>query len=442
MANQSKQYLDNLIKLSGGIGAYPNQNTPAQYANRQTQYFAQQTTQFIKERAQYASDFVQAQVQGIINNNFYEYVTTNIRLADIASQSATSTKKTDDVKIVLFAEPIIDYFPIGAKLQTMGSTWLCINPSNISSVHGTAVIQRCNAAFCAYDYYGNIITEPIIVEKVAMASNDNSNPQNLVMMEGYFNVTCQLNQYTQALGQNQRIILGSKAYHITGFTDFIQEFTGNYDSVHLLNFTIRIEEPTENDDLVNHIANGNTQSFTAQISGANELQQNASTQLTAYFIKNSEVILPTDNYPLTWNWESATPQIATISETGLVTGITAGQAQITATLQENNLITSTFTIQIVQSNNTSYIAFIGFVPASISQYQSQQITAMFYEEGIALSSAVIAWEFSGAATSSYYTELNGNTLTITCLKADDVPLTITASYGEYEITTEIQLEGY
>lgn len=324
----------------------------------------------------------------------------------------------------------------------MGSTWICTNPSNISSVHGTAVIQRCNAAFCLYDYYGNIITEPIIVEKVAMASNDNSNPQNLVMMEGYFNVTCQLNQYTQALGQNQRIILGSKAYHITGFTDFIQEFTGNYDSVHLLNFTIRIEEPTENDDLVNHIANGNTQTFAAQISGVNELQQNATAQLTAYFIKTGEAVLPTSTYPITWEWVSLNPEIATVSSAGIITGVSTGAVEITAMLQQNASITATFTISVVEQDNTSYVAFTGVVPTSVVQYQSVQISAMFFENGVATNTAILNWEFSGAATTSYYTEINNNTLTLTCLKADDIPLIITASYAEYLASIEIQLEGY
>ncbi len=442
MANQSEQYIQNLIKLSGGNGgAFPNQNTPTQYANRQTQYYAQQTTQFIKARAQYSSDFVQAQVQGILNNNFYEYVTTDIRLADIASQSATSSKKTDDVKIVLFAEPTIDYFPIGAKIQTMGSTWLCVNPSNISSVHGTAVIQRCNAAFCSYDYYGNIVTEPIIVEKVTMASNDNSNPQNLVMMEGYFNVTCQLNKNTQTLGQNQRIILGSKAYHITGYTDFVQEFTGDYDSVHLLTFTIRIEEPTENDDLINHIANGNTQSFLAQINGANTIQQNATTQLEVYFIKNGAVTQSTQNYPLTWEWQSENAEIATVDSNGLVSGITAGQATITATLQQNPSVTTTFKLQVNASAGLSYVAFTSVVPAQITQYQTQSITANYFENGV-ITAKTIEWDFSGADPTSYYVELDGNTANITCLNADTTPLTVTISYNGYTNSANIQLEGY
>jgi hypothetical protein len=73
-----------------------------------------------------------ADVQGI-SENFFEYVSTKIRLSDIAGPSASSTKKTDDFKEILFADPKISYIPIGAKIKTMGSKWLVRNPSNIAS---------------------------------------------------------------------------------------------------------------------------------------------------------------------------------------------------------------------------------------------------------------------------------------------------------------------
>lgn len=334
MANNSEKYIQS-VALQSGTGIGPVSNTPIQYGNRQHQYLAHRTEQYIKARAKYSSDFVQANVQGLFKDDFYRYASTFIRLADIAAQSANGSKNVDDVKVILFSEPSIDYFPIGAKIQTMGSTWICTNPSNISSVHSTAVVQRCNAAYSLYDYYGNIVTEPIIVEKTAMSSNDNGTPQNLVMMEGYFTVICQLNKYTRQLGQNQRIILGSKAYFITGFTDFIQEFTGDYDSVHLLRFSIRIEEPTDNDDLVNHIANGNNYSFYAQIQGTDNLAVGAEATLNAYFIKNGITVEVTEEHPLTWIWESSDESIATVDDNGKVTGVSEGTVTITARLLQS-----------------------------------------------------------------------------------------------------------
>lgn len=523
MTNQSEKYIKSVIAQSGAsLAGTFQKNTPAQYANRQHQYYAQRTDQFIKARAKYASDFVQANVQGLLADDFYAYVSTNIRFSDVVSQSAvsttSSTKNVDDIKIILFTEPQISYFPVGAKLQTMGSTWICTNPSNISSVYTTAVVQRCNAAYSLYDYYGNIVTEPIIVEKTLMSSNDNGTPQNLVMMEGYFTVICQLNEYTRQLGQNQRIILGSKAYFITGFTDFIQEFTGDYDSVHLLRFSIRIEEPTDNDDLVNHIANGKNYSFGASISGADEIATGEVTQLIAHFIKNGEEVQATEQYPLTWQWTSFDTAVATVSSDGTVTAVGAGTTIITARLTQSkgqvkdnamlidanltidpqagqlnieypnayvgttfsesgsalsattpnnitppdfvfaneaddpedgqltatvaaNIVMASIKLTVTAQEPSSYISFIGVVPTTIEQYNSAQITAGYYEGGT-LTDNTISWSFSGASEGSYYTATDGNTLTITCLRADSTLLTVTATFGEHSVSTQIQLEGY
>lgn len=441
MANQSEKYIQGAVLQGGGIPNGAIANTPQQYINRQHQYFASPTTQFIKERAVYSSDFVKADVQGISPDDFYKYTTTYIRFSDVASQTASSTNNVDDIKVILFQERTIDYFPIGAKIQTMGSTWICTNPSNISSVHSTALVKRCNAAYCLYDYYGNIVTEPIVVEKYAMQSNDNGTPENLVMMEGYFNVTCQLNENTRFLGQNQRIILGSKAYHITGFTDFIQEFTGDYDSVHLLKFTIRIEEPTDDDDLINHIANGNAQTFSAQIIGADKLNAGSMTQLTANFIKNGQAVSASEEYPLTWEWTSSSPDIASVDESGMVTAKTAGNVSITAVLSQSTGITASLDLSIEEAQTQPYMAFTSLVPSAIRQYMSATISAAYFEDGAETDEAV-AWTFAGAEESSYYTNIDGNSVTITCAHPDDVPLTVTATCNGESVSAQIALEGY
>lgn len=519
MPNQSENYIKNAAMHGNHTPCTSVLNTPAQYANRQHQYYAKRTAQFIKARAQYASDFVQADVQGLVLDDFYKYVSTYIRFSDIASQSATGTKSVDDVKVILFQEPTIDYFPIGAKLQTMGSTWLCTNPSNISSVHATAIVQRCNAAYSLYDYYGNILTEPIVVEKVAMASNDNSNPQNLVLMEGYFNVTCQLNENTRQLGQNQRIILGSKAYHITGFTDFIQEFTGDYDSVHVLRFSIRIEEPHPDDDLINHIANGKNCNFSAEITGAETVSVGESTELQAHFIRNGNEVFQSEEHPLTWDWHSLDETIATVDQNGNVKGISPGEVKIYARLKESRgnlrndsmitelgldvdiesgqllqkhpvdyigtcfsisgnsisaitpknicpadfnysdvaieskdgeisadidktgIIVAAFSMNVKTSLVGNYVGYTSIIPQCIRQYMNATFTAAYFENGLPTEQAIV-WTYSGAESSNYTAQESGNTVTITCLGADDTPLTVTATCAGQSASVEIKLEGY
>lgn len=442
--NQSEKYIQGAILQCGGT---PNvkSNTPIQYADRQKQYMARRTRQFSDVRSKYSSDYVQAQVQGLVANDFYRYLTTYVRFADMHS-SPTLTQQTDDTKNILFAEEKIYYFPIGAKLETMGSTWICVNPSNLSGVHTTALVRRCNTSYNLYDYYGNILTEPIILEKITMMGNDNDKPQNLVMMDGYFNVICQLNDNTKQLGLNQRIILGSKAYHITGFNDFYQEFSGDYDSTHILYYTVRIEEPNQYDDVTNHIANGLTYSFKAQIVGAEQAIKVGDTlNLTALFMKRNgdqiTTVEPTEEYPLTWIWESNDESVATVKADGIVTANISGAAQITAYLEQNKAITATVELVVEETVTEPYIAFTGVVPQSIEQYDTATLTATYFENGVATDKPIV-WSFSGANERSYTTKVNGNSVEIYCVLADNIPLTVTATCEGKTAETQIQLLGY
>ncbi len=304
MANQSEKYIKNSIAYAGA-GTRFGSNAPAQYSDSQKQYMAGQTRLFVQDRAYLSGDYVKAEVQGI-TNEFYDYVTTYVRLSDLFSPSINPNARMDDFREVLFADPKIQYIPIGAKIKTMGSTWLVINPSNMGAAETKTVVVRCNSSYNSYDFYGNVVTEPIYVERTSMLGNDNEYKKNLVLMDGYFNVTCQLNPNTQSLGQNKRFILGSKPYFITGFTDFIQEFTGNRESVHLLNFTARIEEPTELDDVSNNfIANGNSYIFSASIDTVGETIVGSLVTINPRFLLNGIEVEPTPTNEISWTFESS-----------------------------------------------------------------------------------------------------------------------------------------
>lgn len=442
--NDSEKYINGAILQGGGILNVPT-NTPLQYKDRQRQYMAKRSRQFASVRSKYASDYVQAEVQGIAKDDFYRYFKTYIRLSNMHT-SPTVTQQTDDTKNILFDEPKINYFPIGAKVKTMGSVWINTNPSNLSDTLTTAVIRRCNVSYNLYDYYGNILTEPMILEKVTMAGNNNATPQNVVLMDGYFNVICQLNDNTRKLGLNQRILLGSSAYYITGFNDFYQEFSGDYDSAHILYFTVRIEEPTKDDDIANHIAKGLLYGFTAQIVGdTGDMSVGDTTDLTAVFIKRNgeqtEQVQLTDEYPVTWTWESSNPEIAMVNADGQVTAIADGTAQITATMAQNTAVTATVELVVNSAVVEPYVAFNGVMPQSIEQYDTATLTATYYENGVATDKPIV-WTFSGANKRSYKATVSGNSVEIYCVLADNIPLTVTATCESKSVETKINLLGY
>lgn len=438
--NDSQKYIKNLI--FGSDGSNVVRNTPSQYNTRQKQYLAERTTRYIAERSYLASDYVQADIQGLLPY-FYDYTTLNIRLADILSPSANTTKKMDDYKQVLIPDRAVDYLPIGAKINTMGSTWIVINPSNISSVSANAVIARCNATYNSYDYYGNIIVEPIVVEKYTMSNNDNDNSINLVLMDGYFNITCQLNENTKNLGINKRIILGDKPYHITGFTDFIQEFTGDRKNIHIMTFTARIDEPTESDDLTIGIAGGKEYVVSAELNGQTDLIAGQSTTLTADFLINGKKVDSTAEHPLTWKYSSSDETIAKVSDDGKVMTYKEGNAVIVATLVQNPLVTAKIGLTITEVVNEPYIAFDGFTHDYITQYSSETFNATYFENNLA-TDYPLKWTFSGATKRDYIATVSedGRSVTIECLSASEKPLKITATYNGVKASIKVNLVGY
>lgn len=438
----SKDYVKSVAAFNGRSSI--QSNAPASYSDQKRQYMKERASMFDASRAYLSNDYVEAEIQGV-TENFYEWVTTSIRLADIANKTASSANRVDDYKEILIPELGIDYFPIGAKVKTMGSTWICVNPANISSSKATAVVARCNASYNSYDYYGNVVTEPIIVEKYSMAGNDNDRKQNIVLMDGYFNITCQLNGNTEQLKENSRIILGKKPYQITGVTDFIQEFTGDRESCRLLTFTARVEEPTESDDITeNFIAGGNEIDFDCIMQGVDNMTVGEQTPFIPHFVKNDEVVESTDENPITWIWESSNKNVATVDDKGNVTAVSLGNAEITARMAQNNAIFVSAELAVVADKPIeNKVVFKGLVPERISQYESVTISACYIENSLGTNKA-LTWEFSGANENDYSVKIlkGKKSAEIYCISPSDERLNVTARYGEYSQTATIELVGY
>lgn len=438
--NQSQKFIKSVSHP--GVTAVKS-NTPAQYKDRKHQYLADRRTLFDEQRDYLATDYVKARVQGLNPDNFYEWVETEIRLSDVSTQSVTAfdSKEYDNFKEILFRSRAIDYIPVGAYVETMGSYWMVVNPGNMSSPTTNAVIARCRAHWSFYDEYGNIQWEPLVIDRRTMLSNRNESPENLVLMEGYFNVKCQKNANTVKLRDNQRLILGSYAYHITGYTDFFEEFTGDDESAHVINLTVRREEPEEHDDLVNHIADGLLFTWEAEITGPGSVSIGKETGLTAHMLKNGENVPGSAVLPMTWNWSSSDETVAVVDADGIVRGVSEGEAVITANLSQNPDLAAAFTISV--NAGSEAVRFVGTVPPFIAQYSEITLSAVHEVNGEATEDPM-EWSFTGADPEDWTAFINPNGMQceIACNSPAAEPLTVTVSYGGKSASVSIKLMGY
>jgi len=130
-----------------------------------------------------------------------------------------------------------------------------------------------------------------------------------------------------------------------------------------------------------------------------------------------------------------------VDQNVLVTARQAGNAIIQATLAQNETITANMAITAVDQSKEPYVKVTGFSDASISQYNTAIYTAAYFENGLQTDQE-IEWSFGGASEVDYTAEINGNSVTISCDSASDVPLIVTASCNGYSASVSISLEGY
>jgi len=426
-------------RLAGSVLSDFATNVPSRYAQRQKQYFSSETQTFTQMYAKYSSDYVSAEVQGLDEAAPYEWQTRMLRFADVVRPTAAIQRDFDDYKMILFADRDIEYVVPGSKIITMGSTWLAVNPINISGADGMSVARRCNSVWNHLDYYGNVVSEPIVVENFRANASDSDAQQGMYITKGYFNVTCQYNSETAQINTNTRMILGSGAYRVTGFTDFEQEFTGDYGAVRLLRFAVRYEEPNDViDDRENHVAGGKAFSWDVNVIGPSTLRAGTSGQFTATSSRNNETVTSTDENPISYVWTSSDESVATVDGDGNVTAIEAGTAVITATLAQNATKAASVAVEVTEAENG--VEFTTTLPATLSYGESVVISAAYFEGGERTEEA-LEWSFAGADERTYTASETGQSVTITCYGYSATPLTVTAAYGGYSVSADIRLEG-
>lgn len=409
--------------------AVPQPNDPTG-TGQQYQYMADAAKLHLREMAKYATNYFAAQVQGLEGDDPTSVAWYEIRVADkFASPNISSTSKDDDWQFVYFKRPEINYVQPGTKFWFWNNTWLAENPSNIASITGTALLKRCNAVWNSLDYYGNIVSEPMVIQNPASKANANTDTETMKLADSYTDCLMQANEWTLAnLQNNTRMILGSSGYAVRGLVDFIREYTDQQNSVRLLNFSLYYQEPLENDDMANQVADGLAFSWVINVAGPRVVAPNEQITLVPSSLRNNDPVSNTQT--VTYTWESLNSDIATVDSAGTVTGVSSGQATIQCTLEQNTNIFTTVIIDVQEA--ASGLVWAVELPESIPAYQSRML---------AVSGAVgpVAWTFEGPEKTCYTAEPNGDEATISCYYPSPVPLSVTVTDGQTTLTTSIPL---
>ena len=357
-------------------------NRPAQYNDRRNPYFGDPTARFVQAYGKYASDYTACRVQGMDSdpNNFYEWSEQLVRFADARKKGNAIDRPIDNYKEILFVDRRIEYVPEGAKMETMGSTWLVTNPANISSAVGGGIIRRCNATWNHLDWYGNVLKEPMVVENVKLNASANDFQETMLMMQGYFNIIIQRNGETENLDVNSRLILGRMAYQITGYSDVAQEFTGDDESCRLLRFTARMTEPDkEKDDLTRRVANAYPFTWEVNVGGRAAMSTGEKAKFTAYSLRNGEAADGDAEHPTRYLWYSSDENVCRVDPSGNVTAVGEGDCTITAVLVQNEEHYGTYAVTVAES--VSGVHWQTDPVERLEAYGKTTLTAIYTENG-------------------------------------------------------------
>ena len=413
-------------------------NAPANTSPKWSKY-NDEASAYYHEYAPYASNVFEAEIQGLDYNDFYAWTKVHLRSSNVINPS-TGENLSTSWQSILILDKTVDFIPIGAYVKYNNSTWIVYNPDNIASPTGNTIVIRCNTTYNTLDYYGNIVKTPMFFAKGTVLASSPYYMEFSATLDGYQHVIMQLNEVTEKITNNTRIILGKSAFGMYGVSDFPEEFTGDPNSCHIFRADLRLQETINADDLINHVADAKYFRFEIDVGGNGVMYEGEPQTLLVTARRNGEVVVSTEENPITYVWTSSDETVATVDKNGVVTPIFAGYCQITCSVKENPSITNVFGINVVERESQTYIDFITPIPDEIRSFETLDIEAVYYENGQQTADA-IEYTLTRANENSYSYTVNDNILTIQTYEPSEAPLEITASCNGESMTTKIRIIG-
>ena len=430
--------------------------TPSASEGLRDQYgFRRNTADFTQRNIKYGTDFFDARVQGIDENDFYKWYNVKIRMSQMVTHG-TTTNIIEDWKEIKFESQRVNVIGLGAKVECNGQMWIVSYPDEANGTQATAIMRRCNATWKYLDFYGNVKEEPFFWARNQGQATANEYQDYMVTPNLYQKCVMQLNEDTKALNYNRRMILGSSAYEVRGLIDFLQSEIYAGDSTHILYFDLQNQEPIDTDDMERQLADAKAFSLEAQITGVpNKTVPGKSYTASVAAVRNGQILVrhdgktwgidedgheePLGDYPMTWEYESSDDTLVSVDENGAVTVLAEGLAAITATLRENPEIKAMLTLEI-SAEGESKLEWV-MTADRIAQYMSAPLECRWTVDG-EMTEDEVQYEVRVMSGNRNAVEwhTDGNVITLTGYVPDKVEV-IARAHGQ-ESRRTVVIEGF
>jgi len=343
------------------------------------------------------------------------YQDLGVRLVAPYQIGASSTLK-DDFKVIIHKR-FDTVLNLGDMYSFGGNFHLTIDTGRNKSSSASCQVWRCGD-FCRwFDDNGIYHNVPAVVTKVGIYDlNEDSYtmlPDNQLKILVPYTEETKLIKWADvnsADSKYTRFILQQYAYRVTS----IDRHSYVRNNVGYIELRLQSDQLREADDLINNIADASSNNIAIDIlNGNSTLTIGQTLQLNTLVTKNAIAI---DNPTVTYI--SATPTVASVNSSGLVSALLAGTTNITATygtVSDSVLISATpvvannYTIDF--SSNTGYIDYIK-LGQSITYTVDAKVNGVSYPDTVVFSLT----DDTGLASTdkASITAFTGTTCTVKC----------------------------
>ena len=324
------------------------------------------------------------------------------------------------------------------NINSIDEIWIIKTSDINNSDKPTCTIEKCNNTLRWIDDNGNLQQFPCVINSL-MSFYRNLYTTSIATSQATISMFYQSNQYTRTIAQNRRFIFNGFAYKVEAINNFMNKTADGNDSPLLELFMIKDEINPATDDVINNIANYNSNLYTITINQSNFNQTiGFSVTLNTTIKLNNNIV--TDQ-PLIWS--SSNPSIGSIDSNGDINLLSVGNVTFTATMNNNPLI---FASIVVNVEDVPIVVSANVILPNVTrllQTESSTYTVNKIVNGTANTDTftIVA---SGANIAHYsLTVVDGNNFTVLNKGLDSVNLVITCT-NNIDATVEsisIQLKG-
>lgn len=344
----------------------------------------------------------------------------------------TGENQGDDYRNIIFKNVDIQK-GLGIRYRFDNNIWLTINSDYYKYTTANSILRRCNNVVKFYDEDGALIQEPCILD-YGLTSTQFDFDEAINIDAGKKYLIMQNNDSSSKIDVNRRFIFNGKAFKVEQVERFLNNETFDSDTVPLLYIKTMKDQESDQDDLVNNIANAFDTIYTVEIDQGNISQSIGYTaQLTAVVKLNDEVV------DRDLAWASSDDLICTVDSNGNIEMIADGVCSIAATLEGNTSVNDSINIEVTATPASNIEVRIENNITEILKNTTQPYTVFKFDNNVQQVDT-FSYALSGADSSSYvFTNIDGNNFSVKSLKFDYTKLKVTctsnvdSSVGEIEI---------